>query len=379
MSDVVALELAGGAVWLDALRRCWDAGDAVAPVSPDLPGPTRNAWDNAVRPTHTVGADGVKRPSTSGTGSIDPLDAVAGDALVITTSGTTGEPRGVVLTHTALDAAATATFDALAESADDHWLACLPLHHVGGFSVVSRALRNGLAVSVHPRFDPDAVADAVRSGATHTSLVPTALRRIDPTWFRLILLGGSAPPTSTPPNAVTTYGMTESGGGIVYDGTPLDGVEVRIVDDETSGVIAVRSPTLARCYRDGTPVVDAEGWHHTGDVGSVDPATGVLHVDGRRDDVINTGGEKVWPSAVERVLRDVASVGDVAVVGRPDPEWGEVVTAVVVPVAGGDPPTLDALRRHAKEHLPDAWAPKRIEVVDRLPTTSLGKVRRHDL
>jgi O-succinylbenzoic acid--CoA ligase len=123
---------------------------------------------------------------------------------------------------------------------DDHWCACLPLAHVGGLSVVTRALHTGTDLTVLPSFDPDAV---MRSGATLVSLVPTALRRIDPTTFRTIVLGGARAPTDRPPNAVTTYGLTETGSGVVYDGVALDGVDVSIDD---RGEIWLRGPMLMR-------------------------------------------------------------------------------------------------------------------------------------
>ena len=166
---------------------------------------------------------------------------------VVATSGSTGEPKGVVLTHDAVRASALATNQRLGVTAADHWLACLPLSHVGGLSVVTRALVTGTALTVLPGFDAATVTAAAGRGASLVSLVATALARIDPTIFRRILLGGSAPPPVIPPNAVATYGSTETGSGVVYDGVPLDGVEVRIDGD---GEIRVRGPMLLRCYRD---------------------------------------------------------------------------------------------------------------------------------
>ena len=194
----------------------------------------------------------------------------------------------------------------------DHWLACLPLAHVGGLSVVTRALHTGTDLTVLPRFDVAPVEAAARGGATLVSLVATALGRIDASLFRTIVLGGAAPPPDRPANTVTTYGMTETGSGVVYDGVPLDGVDVRIDDD---GEIHLRGPMLLRAYRDGRdPLID--GWLMTGDVGRWLP-DGRLHVDGRRGDLIITGGENVWPEAVERALRTDPRVGDVAVSGTP--------------------------------------------------------------
>ena len=182
------------------------------------------------------------------------------------------------------------------------------------------------SLTVLPGFDPVLVAGV---GATHVSLVATALRRIDPATFRTIVLGGAAPPADRPPNVVTTYGMTETGSGVVYDGRPLDGVEVRIDD---GGQVHLRGPMLLRAYRDGADALDADGWLATGDIGRwLDD--GRLHVEGRAGDLIITGGENVWPEPVEAALRERPGVLDVAVTGTPDDEWGHVVTAVVVPAA----------------------------------------------
>ena len=168
--------------------------------------------------------------------------------------------------------------------------------------------------------------------------------------------------------------MTETGSGVVYDGRPLDGVDVRIDD---GGQVHLRGPMLLRAYRDGADALDADGWLATGDIGRwLDD--GRLHVAGRAGDLIITGGENVWPEPVEAALRDRPGVLDVAVTGTPDDEWGHVVTAVVVPTADG-PPALDALRAAVKEGLPAFCAPRRLVVVDAIPRTALGKVRRPEL
>ncbi len=204
--------------------------------------------------------------------------------------------------------------------------------------------------------------------------MPTALRRVDPSLFRHILVGGQAPPPDRPANVVATYGMTETGSGIVYDGIPLDGVEVRI---EPDGEIHVRAPMVLRAYRDGTDPKLPDGWFPTGDLGAL--RDGQLDVHGRRGELIITGGENVWPTAVERALSTHPEVLDVAVVGRPDPEWGQRVVAVVVPADLGSPPTLDVLRDWAKQTLPAYAAPTALVVVASLPRTASGKVRRGDL
>lgn len=366
MAHLVAIDLPGGQPFVDALRRIWDAGDAAFPLDRRLPAPARDATMAAIAPDRLVDADGEQRLAGRG---VD-----AGDALVVATSGTTGAPRGVVLTHDGVMASARATSDRIGVTADDTWLACLPLSHVGGLSVVTRAMVTNTGLVVHDGFDADSVARAARDGASLVSLVATALRRIDPSLFRSIVLGGAHPPRDLPANVFTTYGMTETGSGVVYDGVPLDGVEVRV---DERGEIHLRGPMLLRCYRDGTvPLVD--GWLATGDLGEVG-GDGRLIVHGRREELIVSGGENVWPATVEAVLAKHPGVGAVAVVGRADAEWGQRVVAWVVPARPGAPPTLDALRGWCAETLPAFMAPKELHIVGALPVTGSGKVRKHEL
>ena len=330
--------VAEGRAFVDTLQRAWAAGDAVLPVDPRLPAPARDALLAAMR--------------------LDD-DVESGDALVVATSGTTGEPKGVVLTHDAVLASATATSARLAvDPWRDRWLSVLPLAHVGGLSVVTRALLTDTPLS----FDPD------DRRATLVSMVATQVRRTDVSRFRAVVVGGAAPPADLPPNAVTTYGMTETGSGVVYDGAPLDGVEVRAVEGE----LQLRAPMLLRAYRDGRDPKDADGWLATGDAGEV--ADGRVTVHGRVGDVIVTGGEKVWPDPVEAVLRRVPGVAEVAVAGAPDEEWGQRVVAFIE--VDADPPSLAELRDAVKAELPAYAAPKEVVVVTSLPRTALGKVQR---
>jgi O-succinylbenzoic acid--CoA ligase len=365
--SLIALALPGGPAFVDALRAAWDAGDAVLPLDLRLPAPARAAVLEALKPSWLVDEDG-RRPLAGG----EPVDD--GDALVVPTSGTTGHPKGAVLTHDAVRASALATSERLGvDPAHDTWLACLPMAHVGGLSVVARALVTGTPVVVHPGFDAAAVEAAGAAGATLVSLVATALRRIDPGRWRRIVLGGSTPPADLPPHVSTTYGMTETGSGVVYDGVPLDGVEVRTVDGE----IHLRCPMLLRAYRLGPDPRDAHGWFATGDLGTWDGER--LAVAGRAGDLIITGGEKVWPHEVEAVLVRHPGVAEVAVAGRPDEEWGQRVVAFVVPAAAGAPPGLEELRGLVKEELPAWAAPRQVVAVEALPRTALGKIRRTEL
>lgn len=353
MNRLVTLDAVGPA-FVDALQRAWDNGDAALPMDPRLPAPARRLVLDAARPEEEV---------------------ESGDALVVATSGTGGTPKAVVLTHEAVLASAVATSARLGIDGSDRWLACLPLAHIGGLAVVTRSVLTATALTIHDSFDATAVQLAARDdGCTRTALVPTALARVDATGFRTVLLGGQAPPTERPLNVVATYGMTETGSGVVYDGVPLEGVELRIDDD---GEIHVRAPMLLRAYRDGTNPRDGQGWFPTGDLGHFDGA--VLHVEGRRGDLIISGGENIWPASVERVLATHPAVAEVTVMGRDDGDWGQRVVAVVVPRDRSRPPDLEGLRDMAKEHLPAYAAPTILELVDELPQTTSGKVRRRDV
>lgn len=367
MADLVALDLPGGPGFVDALQRVWDSGDAAFPVDPRLPGAERQRVMEAMAPGAIVEADGERRSLDGGR----PVES--GDALVIATSGTTGLPKGVVLTHDAVEASARATSAAIdANPRVDRWLACLPLAHIGGLSVVTRALHTGTPLEVHPTFDPAAVLEAADRGVTLVSLVTRALAQVPAERFHTIVIGGAAPPPDRPSNVVATYGMTETGSGVVYDRTPIDGVEIRVDDD---GEIWLRGPMLLRAYRDGTdPKVD--GWFPTGDLGGWSDDDGRLVVEGRRGDVIVTGGEKVWPERAEAVITRCLGIGDIALVGRPHPEWGHEVVALI---CGIELPSLDALREAVKSELPAWYAPRSIEQVDELPRTALGKLRRREL
>ncbi len=386
MPDLVALDLPGGRAFVDALRAVWDTGDAVAPLDPRLPPPAARALVRALAPTRVVGSDGEIVALRDG------IPVEDGDALVIATSGSTGLPRGVVLTHDAIEASARATSRRLGvDPAHHRWLACLPLAHVGGLSVLTRAIVTGTPCTVLPGFDPEEVARLACQGeATHVSLVSTALRRLDPpavSRFACILLGGAAPPGDLPGNVVTTYGMTETGSGVVYDGRPLDGVEIAIgtglPGQGAHGELLVRGPMLLRAYRDGSdprvPGPDGKGgWLPTGDGGRLD-ADGRLVVDGRLAEVITTGGEKVWPVPVEQLVATHPLVADAAIWRRDDPEWGQRVVAWVVPSDPSEPPSLGAIADLVRAGLPPWAAPKELVIVSQLPRTASGKVRRADL
>ena len=374
---LVALAIPGGPPFAEALRRCWDEGDAVLPLDVRLREPAIARIIEALGPSVIVDASGHPASLPGG----QPVED--GDALVVATSGTTGESKGVVLTHGAVGASARATSARLGvDPSRDRWLACLPLSHVGGLSVVTRAMVTGTPVEIQPRFVVEDAKEAARErGATLVSLVPAALAGLGPegaALFRTIVIGGQQPPARRPGNVVSTYGMTETGSGVVYDGVGLEGVEVSL----RAGEVFLRCPMLLRCYRDGTDPKTADGWFATGDAGEVNE-DGRLSIRGRLDDLVISGGENIWPAQVEAVLRGHPGVLEVAVGGREDPEWGARLVAYVVASPQGQEietgTFLAQLRERAGEQLAPFAAPRELVIVADLPRTAIGKVSRADL
>lgn len=368
-ADLTALAVRAGPRFVQLLQREWDRGAAVCPIDARLGAAEANRVLDALAPTHLIDDErGFRRRRAGGRPVLD------GDAVVVATSGTSGFPKGVVLTHDAVTASARRTSDRLSiDPAVDRWLCCLPVGHIGGLSVILRAVRTATPLTVHDGFDPSAVRAAARAdGVTRVSLVTRALAQVDPAAFTTVLLGGAAAPPDRPANVVATYGSTETGSGIVYDGWPLDGVELRV---DAGGQLWVRSPTLLRCYRDGADPKTEDGWFPTGDAARIQP-DGRLHVHGRMAEVIVTGGEKVWPARVEPVIAALPGVGGVLVVGEAHPEWGQEVVARIEAGPGFAAPTLDEVKAAVRAELPAWWAPRRLEYVERLPRTPLGKIKR---
>jgi O-succinylbenzoic acid--CoA ligase len=250
---------------------------------------------------------------------------------------------------------------------------------VSGLQVLVRSLLSDSEPIIHPAFDPAAV---LASGADHVSLVPTQLHRLvetgaDLSVFRTIVLGGAAPMPGLVERArdlgarvFTTYGMSETSGGCVYNGQALYNVDLKIGAD---GLIRIAGPMLFSGYRFAAPGQDPfdGAWFVTSDLGEL--AGGRLRVLGRADDVINTGGEKVVAAAIATVLAAHPEIADVAVVGVPDPEWGERVTAVVVPATPDTPLTLAHLRAFCRDRLPAHAAPHDLRLVPELPLLPNGK------
>jgi O-succinylbenzoic acid--CoA ligase len=372
---------AGGRL-LELLAAALDGtGPALLPLDPGLPRDQLNTILDTFAPAALHTADGLTR--RPGGRHVDKETA-----LVIATSGSTGPPKGAELSAAALLHSARASLDRVGATPGQRWLLCLPATHIAGLQVLIRSLAGGTDPVVAARADADVLA---ASGAAHVSIVPTQLRRLldaDPgaAWargFTSVLLGGAAAPASLVDAAraagvpvVTTYGMSETCGGCVYDGRPLDGVTAATGDASADGGrIRISGPVLFSGYR-GRPDLTAAAmdgaWFVTSDLGAMGP-DGRLTVRGRADDVIITGGEKVVAAEVASLLETCPGVREAAVVGRPDAEWGERVTAVIVPDNPAQPPTLDLLCRHVRGRLPRYALPRELVLRAALPMLPSGK------
>ena len=365
MARLIALDMPASKTFVELVQRVWSNGDAVLPIDQRLPQHGKKLLLDAMGPSEIINASFDSSALPDGRPTQD------GEALVIVSSGSTGSPKGIIHTHSSILAGAQASASRLQLNASDHWLVCIPVSHVGGFSVISRAMHTGAALSLHPNFDVTAVRQAAENGATHTSLVATALSRIDTSLFKTILLGGSSAPANLPNNVITTYGMTETGGGVVYNGEPLSNVEIKIEEGE----IYLRCPMLTCGYRNEQTLSLKDGWYATGDMGEIN--NGKLSVHGRKTDMIITGGENVWPSAVEASLSSHPMIDQVVVRGTPDTNWGQRVVAYVVlngSLNSSEESLLSDLREHVKHTLPAFCAPQQLIVLNQIPRTSLGKV-----
>jgi O-succinylbenzoic acid--CoA ligase len=340
--------------------------------------------------------------------TVEPASWAATDpALMLYTSGTTGEPKLVVLTVKNLLSSAVASSFRLGVSPGDRWLNPLSVYHMGGFAPVFRSALYGTTVVLTESFDPETMLDALDShSCTGISLVPTMLRRLLdvgtlPDSLRFVLLGGAPASDELIERCARrevpvfpTYGMTETASQVatarpseafVHTGTvgrPLFGTELSILDGEgtpleagETGELVVSGPTVfARYYDDSeaTAAVFSEHGFHTGDVGHRDEG-GRLWVTGRLDERISTGGELVDPGEVAATIREYPSVKDATVVGLSDSEWGERVGALVVSEETSD---TDALRDYCRERLAGFKIPRTIAFTDSLPRTASGTIER---
>ncbi|MES2211244.1 MAG: alpha/beta fold hydrolase [Chloroflexota bacterium] len=332
--------------------------------------------------------------------------AATDPAVIVLTSGTTGRPKGVVLSGEALAASADAWRAALPPSTG--WVLAVGLGHVAGLGVVWRAIAARVPVRIVPRNDPVALFVALRTPPvpSHVSLVPTQLSQLldagvgpPPPSLRAVLLGGGAIPPTLVERAIgagwpvlPTYGLSEAGSGVTVlttaeaathpwsAGSPLPGVQIRIGDPDGAGIgeIVVHTPARFSAYlgdaADTAAVLDADGWLRTGDLGRLD--RGRLTVVDRRTDRIVRGGENISPAEVETVLLAHPAIADAAVVGRPDPMWGHVPVAAIVLRNGAADPGDEVLARHCRAALAGFKVPAAFIRLRSLPRTASGKLRR---
>jgi malonyl-CoA/methylmalonyl-CoA synthetase len=340
--------------------------------------------------------------------------------MMLYTSGTTGRPKGVVITHANVEAQVASLSEAWGWTPDDRVLLHLPLHHVHGIvNVLTCALWNGAACEIMPGFDPETVWSRLGSGeVTLYMAVPTVYRRLIETWeaadartrrawsggarsCRLMVSGSAALPVPTlerweeitGQRLLERYGMTEIGMALSnpldgerragYVGRPLPGVEVRVADEAdrtvapgTPGQIQVRGPTVFERYWERPAETDAvftrDGWFRTGDHAVVEE--GLYRILGRSSvDILKTGGEKISALEIEDVLRSHGGVLDCAVVGVPDDVWGDRVCAAVV-ARPGTVLSSDELRSLARTRLAPYKVPKDFAIVPELPRNAMGKV-----
>ena len=378
--DLVAVHLRPGPIWLALVRSLWDSGAAILPLDHRLSEAEVRAILRRAEPSMIVDGSGATVRTES-----RRLDPEVG--LVMGTSGSGGAPKLVELGRAALETALRASNELAATAPGEPWTLCLSPAHIGGMLVLVRAAFLDTPVTVHERFDADRLLAESPEGS-HVSIVPTMLHRLvattrDLARFGVLLVGGGrldrrlgSGAAALHARVVSTYGLTETCGGVAYDGVLFEGAGARFGPE---GEIQLAGPTLMRGYVDDPQATAAsftlDGWLRTGDAGERDD-DGRLRIHGRLDDVIRTGAEKVWPQEVEAAIREHGKVADVAVAGRPDPEWGQRVVAYVVPSTIEDPPTLQELRDFASERVARFKAPRDLVVVHEIPRTASGKLRR---
>ncbi len=392
-SELCAIDLPPGLDHAVAMHACMLRGVPFQTLRPGLPRAERDRLLESV--AMVVGAGGRERSRPDGE-MAHSRPAPGPDQVLcrVLSSGTSGRPKPVDLTWGNHFASASASASVFPLAPGVAWLCCLPLDHVGGLSILIRAAIGAACAVVHPSFDVEAVSKAIQ-WVDYVSLVPTQLARLlvaDAPLDRPagILLGGAPVPAEMIEEALgrgarlfPTYGLTEAcsqvctlgpdevGAHPGSVGRALPGIEVEIDGGAEVGEILVGGPTVAPTAR------AADRRLHTGDLGRLD-ADGRLWVQGRADDLIISGGENVLPEEVEAALLEHPSVVDAGVAGRDDPEWGQAVVAWVQS-SDSDELTAVELIEHCRALLAPAKVPKRIEMVDRLPRTATGKLKRHRL
>lgn len=411
-----------------AIVAVWRLGGIIAPLNTRLT-PAELSWQldklqpalilydealSVLLPATTYPLHSLESLSTRSASPHSARQASADDtpALIMFTSGTSGKPKGAVLSHSALRASAHASARRLALSPQDTWLCTLPFYHIGGLSMLTRTLYLGTKLQLLPKFDLESVQRTLLSGTiSHVSLVPTMLWRLmqslpaptTPQALRCVLLGGAPATPELLAQAerlnipvATTYGLTEAASQVATAppdlarrypasvGQALDGTHIRIVNAEaetvptgTHGEIVVKGATLMQGYyqnAEATAKALRGDELFTGDIGYQD-AQGNLYVLQRRTDLIITGGENVYPSEIEAILRQHPALEDAVIVGAPDPEWGQVVCAALIlkPEQYSD---ADDIQRFARQHLAGYKVPRKIVFVADYPRNSMGKILR---
>jgi O-succinylbenzoic acid--CoA ligase len=372
----VAVALPPAEEFVVTLHGCLLAGVAAVPVDLRL--------SEAERTQRLAGAELVVTEPLRERRGRTP-DGLADDpaVAVMHTSGTTAAPTPVELTHSNFLASALGSAVALGLDRSERWLCPMPLTHVGGLSIPIRSAIYGTTAVLHGRFDAEAVLSELMDPArkiTLVSLVPTMLARLldagleRPPTLRWALLGGGSIPHALIERAqaagvpvAPTYGLTEACSQVATFGWPLPGVELGTAADE----VLVRGAIVSR------GALGDDGWLHTGDLGTFDER-GRLVIVGRQAETIITGGENVAPTEVEAVLLAHPAVGDAAVIGRPDLEWGEAVVAVVV-LRDGQAVEPEELRAFCGQRLASFKVPKAVRFAERLPRTESGKLLRRRL
>ncbi|HXC50120.1 MAG TPA: o-succinylbenzoate--CoA ligase [Candidatus Limnocylindrales bacterium] len=424
--DIVAVRSAPSPEMVAALHAVQRLGAAMLPVNTRLARPEAERILSHALPRLLVDTISGERADPGDVRVVDSFADVAragarsscvparidGDAAlaVVFTSGTTGAPKGVVLTNANFAASADGSRRRLGHGAGDTWLATMPLFHVGGLSILARSALEGSTVVLEDGFDAARCAAVLTRGdATMISLVPTMLHRVLEHTFdvsarvRAVLVGGAALPAVLARRALdrglpvaATYGMTEACSqiatgepGSIYaaqgrTGKALDGVDIRIEPIENGehaggwGQILVRGPGVARGYL-RNPAADRaafrRGWLATGDIGRLGEDR-ALEVSGRLDDLIVSGGENVSPNEVERVLEEHRDVAESMVIGEPDDEWGQKIVALVVLRRTGVPPPEDEIRGWCRGRLAAYKIPREVRVVGDLPRNATGKLLR---
>jgi O-succinylbenzoic acid--CoA ligase len=410
----VAIALPPGLAFAQALHACLLLGAVAVPVDLRMTAAEQEqvSAGAAVRIDEPLSSAPVRSAAVPPRAGHELRDT----AVVIHTSGTTAAPKPVQLTYGNFLWSALGSAVALGLDPQERWLCALPLSHVGGLSILMRSAIYGTTAVVHERFDTELVLHALREQRiTLVSLVATTLARLldaglesgraprpsqssRPLTLRCALTGGGPVPEALLARArdagvpvALTYGLTEScsqatttplaaiGEDRGAAGTPLFCTRVRIAEAATArvgeplpGEILLAGPTLA------PRSLDEAGWLHTGDLGSLDEQ-GRLRVTGRASETIVSGGENVAPSEVEAALETHPDVLEAAAIGRPDPRWGEAVTAIVVPRPGAQP-REETLREYCAASLAPYKVPKRIILTaTQLPRTRSGKRLRREL